>query len=58
MYTKIGVTITSMNNDGKIDQRYIETESLLGATRIMLTFKPKRGYRVVQHRVEEVGVLL
>jgi hypothetical protein len=55
---KIGVTITSINNSGKLEQNYIETDNLLGATRIMLTFKPKRGYRVVEHRVEEVGVLV
>jgi hypothetical protein len=55
---KIGVTITSINNSGKLEQNYIETDNLLGATRIMLTFKPKRGYRVIEHRIEEVGVLV
>ena len=55
---KIGVTITSRNNAGKVDLNYIETDSLVGATRIMLTFKPKRGYRVNDYRIEEVGVLI
>jgi hypothetical protein len=55
---KIGVTITSVNDAGKIDQHYIETDSLLGASRVMLTFKAKRGYRAVEFQVQEVGVLL
>jgi hypothetical protein len=55
---KVGVTIVSSNEKQKIVENYIETDTLLSATRIMNTFKPKRGYEVIQFRVEEVGVLV
>jgi hypothetical protein len=54
--TKIGVTIICANKT-KYDRAYIETDSLLGATRVINTFKPKRGYEVVKIEIEEVGVL-
>jgi hypothetical protein len=55
---KIGVSITSVNNQMKPDFHYIETDSLASAARIILTFKPKRGYRAIEFKVEEVGVLV
>jgi hypothetical protein len=54
--TKIGVTIICATKT-KYDHVYIETDSLLGATRVINTFKPKRGYEVVKIEIEEVGVL-
>jgi hypothetical protein len=54
--TKIGVTVICVGKT-KNDTVYIETDSLLGATRVINTFKPKRGYEVVKIEIEEVGVL-
>jgi hypothetical protein len=54
--TKIGVNIVCENGK-KYDHVYIETDSLLGATRIINTYQPKRGYKVVHVRLDEVGVL-
>lgn len=62
---KIGVTVVCVSvkretnkHYGKVDRKYIETDTLLGATRIINTFKPKRGYEVVKVEIEEVGVLV
>lgn len=55
---KIGVTVDCVNDKGKFDQVYIETDNLLGATRFINTFKPKRGYRAVEFHIQEVGVLV
>jgi len=46
------VTIYSMK-DGKKDIYETETDSIIGATRIIMTFKPKRGYEVVKYRIEK-----
>jgi hypothetical protein len=54
---KIGVWVIE-EKDGKVKEKYVETDTLLSATRIINTWKPFRGYRVIQFRVEEVGVLL
>jgi hypothetical protein len=54
---KIGVTIVC-TNEKKYDHVYIETDSLLGATRIINTYDPKRGYRVVNVKIEEVPALM
>ena len=55
---RIGITIICANEKEKIFEHYIETDTLLSATRIMNTFKPKKGYYVVQFLVQEVGVLV
>jgi hypothetical protein len=56
--TKVAVTIISANTKEKIVENVIETDTLLSATRIMNTFKPKRGYKVVQFMVQDVEVLV
>jgi hypothetical protein len=53
---KIAVTIICATKT-KYDHVHIETDSLLGATRIINTYKPKRGYEIVKIEIEEVGVL-
>lgn len=53
---KIGITIVC-TNEKRYDHVYIETDSLLNATRVINTFQPKRNYRIVNIRLEEVAVL-
>lgn len=55
---KIGITVVEQNQNGKVFEKYVETDTLLGATRFMNTYKPKRGREVIQWRVEEVGKLI
>lgn len=57
--TKIGVEIITVSNktNGKVKHVYIETDSLLGATRFINSFQPKRNYSVAMIKIEEVGVL-
>lgn len=55
---KIGVTVVSTNDKNRYDHNYIETDTLLSATRIINTFIPKRGYRAISFKVEEVEVLV
>jgi hypothetical protein len=52
----IGVWVIE-EKDGKVKEKYVETDTLLGATRIMNSWKCGRGWEVVQFRVEEVGRL-
>jgi hypothetical protein len=54
---KIGVTVVE-SKDNKTKEKYVETDKLLNATRIMNTWKPTRGWEVIQFRVEEVGRLV
>jgi hypothetical protein len=54
--TKISVTIICEKGE-RYDHVYIETDSLLGATRIINTYQPKRGYRVVHIKIDEVLTL-
>lgn len=46
------VTIYSMK-DGKKDIYETETDSKINITRIILSFKPKRGYDVMKYRIEK-----
>lgn len=55
---KVGVTILCANEKEKIAETYVETDTLLGATRFINSFKPKRGYYVVHIMIEEVGRLV
>lgn len=55
---RVQVVITSVNKAGKTDIAVCKTNSILGATRVMITFKPKRGYWPVKYVVEEVEELL
>lgn len=57
MMLKVGVTIVE-SKEGKVKEKYVETDTLLGATRFMNTYKPTRGHEVIQFRVEEVGRLV
>lgn len=56
--THVGVTLICQNETGKLDTKYFETDTLLSATRIMNTFKPKRGFELVKTIIENVRVLL
>ena len=46
------VKIYSMK-DGKKDIYETESDTKIGVTRIIMTFKPKRGYDVVKYRIEK-----
>lgn len=54
---KIGITIVC-TNEKRYDYVYIETENLLNATRVINTYQPKRNYRIVSVKLEEVKVLM
>jgi len=48
------VKVVSKNSKtGKLHKDYFEENSLNNATRIILTFKPKRGYTVVTYNVNK-----
>ena len=55
---KYAVTIASQNGEGKVVENVIETDGLVGAMRIIRTFKAKRGYAPFSWRVDEVEVLV
>jgi hypothetical protein len=55
--SRVGVTVVEEKN-GKVREKYVETDTLLGATRIMNSWKCGHGYEVIQFRVEEVGRLV
>jgi hypothetical protein len=55
---KVGVWVIEQNQKGTVKEKYVETDTLLSATRIMNTWKPTRGCEVIQFRVEEVGRLV
>jgi hypothetical protein len=54
---KIGVTIYCESKHKRYNV-YLETDNLVGATRIVNTFKPKRNYEVKQVVIGEVGKLV
>jgi len=55
---KYAVTVASQNQDGKVCENVLETDSMMGALRIIRTFKAKRGYAPFSWRVDEVEVLV
>lgn len=55
---RMQVTIVTENDNGKTDMKVIELDSVLGATRFISTFKPKRGHRVVYAMMEEIEVMV
>jgi hypothetical protein len=55
---KYCVRIASENESGKVIENEFEAESVFGATRIIHTFKPKRGYTPFHWQVEKVEVLM
>jgi hypothetical protein len=62
MMTKIGLTIveekTDTKNVGVVRETYVEFHKLLDATQFMEKYEPKKHWKVIQFRVDEVGVLL
>lgn len=55
---KLEVTISSVNAMGKEDHHTDHCENLINATRMILTFKPKRGYKVYSYHIEEIEMLV
>ncbi len=55
---RIEVTLIGVNKEGKTCMSVVETESLLGAVRIVMTGKVKRGYKLVKYVIEEKDVLV
>jgi hypothetical protein len=55
---KYCVRIASENESGKVIENEFETETVFGATRIIHTFKPKRGYVAFDWNITKVEVLL
>lgn len=53
---KYGVFITMMNED-KFAHNYLEAADMVGVARILITFKPKRGYEVVKVEIGEAEQL-
>lgn len=56
--TKIVVTIIERNDKDKSHMKVIETDTLLGATRIVNSYKPTRGYKIAKVMIEEVESLI
>jgi hypothetical protein len=54
---RLGVTVVEEKN-GKTRERYVESDTLLGATRLMNSWSCGHGWSVIQFRVEEVGRLV
>jgi hypothetical protein len=54
---RIGVTVVE-EKDGKVREKYVESDTLLGATRLMNSWSCGHGWSVIQFRVEEVGRLV
>jgi hypothetical protein len=55
---KYCVRIASENESGKVIENEFEAESVFGATRIIHTFKPKRGYVAFHWSIDKVEVLM
>lgn len=54
---KFSIVIVSFNSAGKIDVYEDEADSLGSITRIMRTFKPKKGYKPKQYLIDEIETL-
>lgn len=53
------VTIVTENRKNKkTDMKVIETDTINGAIRIMHTFRPKRGHKIVYAMFEEVVLFI
>lgn len=55
---KYCVTVVSENEIGKTVENQFEAETVFGATRIIHTFKPKRGYVPFYWSIDKVEVLV
>jgi hypothetical protein len=55
---KYCVRIASENESGKVIENEFEAETVFGATRIIHTFKPKRGYSTFHWSIDKVEVLM
>lgn len=52
------VTITMVNKKGNVIEEKIETDSKVGVSRIILTFKAKRNYEIVDYLVTPTVTLI
>lgn len=52
------VCITSENGDGRICIDTVEQMDMVGVSRVLLTFKPKRGYEVMRWEIERIDKLI
>lgn len=52
------VTIHCFNNEGKQSVEHIPADDLVGATRVIITYKPKRGFDPVKFTMEKEVVLI
>jgi len=50
--------VVTENKNGRITEHYQEVGDLKSAARIMLTFKPKQGSKVVGFKVDELPYLV
>ena len=55
---RYAVSIKTVNPKGKIVHDFFETDNMINATRILLTFKPKRGYLLIQANVDVFNPLV
>jgi len=55
---KMVVTLVSVNADGNPFMQVVETNSLLGAVRIIISAKAKKGCKLVKYVIEEDARLL
>jgi hypothetical protein len=54
---KYCIRITSVNENDEVIENEFEAETMFAATRIIHTFKPKRGYRAFHWMIDEVEIL-
>lgn len=55
---KILVTIYCASRDEKIDIQTYEYDNMITVASALIKFKPKRGYKMLQFRVEVVTCLI
>ena len=58
MNQKYIVTIFSMNKQEKTKQWYVECDTMQDVTRVLLTYKPLRGYEIVHYEIDPVEQLV
>jgi hypothetical protein len=58
MIEKYYVTIITANDNGKTHDQGFECEDMVAVCRVLLTFKPKRGYDFVTSHIDRVEVLV